>query len=92
MVYIKEKLNDLKKAFNLGEIEVEELQRSVTKLLLSSGLQEAEEVSRKFDNDFELVIYTLNPPNQIEASLKIINEAIKYVSAVAPSKRSLDDG
>ncbi len=79
-----EKLLDLKSSIANGDMTIEELQRTLTQLLLSTELPNAEKMAKKSDNDLELVIYTLNPSNQIKEALKVLDEVITYFEEVAP--------
>jgi len=74
-------LSDLKTAALDGELSLEEVQRSLSKLLLlNCNSIEMEKMAKKIDNDLELVIYTLSPENQIEAAVKVLDEALEYVN------------
>jgi hypothetical protein len=82
MINIEEKLVELKNNVISGELKVEELQRVLSQMLLSTNLPGVERSSKKFDNDLELVIYTLNPSNQAEAAAKVIDEVMRYIERV----------
>ena len=80
MKNLKENLADLKNSVRSGELTMEDLQKALSRLLLSdSSLPNVEKVAKKFDNDLELVIYTLTPSNQIEAAQNVIDEVILYI-------------
>ncbi len=80
---IKEELVDVKNTVASGEMSVESLQRSISKMLLSTDLPNVERVAKKFDNDLELVIYTVSPSNQTKAALKVIDEVMIYLEEEA---------
>ena len=77
---LKDGLSSLKTDILSRNLSIEEVQRSLSKLLLSNcNSIEMERITRKFDNDLELVIHTLNSESQIEATVKVLDEALEYV-------------
>ena len=77
MTNLVSKLIELKTAVINGKYSVKEAQISLSQLLLSSGYNEA--LSRKYDNELELIIYTLKAENQNNAVVKVIDSVIKGV-------------
>jgi uncharacterized Fe-S cluster-containing protein len=80
MMDLKKQLVDLKNAAENGEISVEEIQGKLSVLLLSNCQSlDQENFARKLDNEMELIVFTLKADDQMNASLKIIDEAILNV-------------
>jgi uncharacterized Fe-S cluster-containing protein len=80
MMDLKKQLVDLKNAAENGEISVEEIQGKLSVLLLSNCQSlDQEKFAKKLDNEMELVVFTLKADDQMNASLKIIDEAILNV-------------
>ncbi len=77
---IKQKLVELREKVISEEITIKTLQRTLSQLLLSSELPDIEKTVKKFDNDLELVIYTVTPSNHKESAVEIINRAIEYIN------------
>jgi hypothetical protein len=80
MTNLKNKLIALKNNAITEKIAIDEIQRTLSSLLLSKcDLQDVEKIAKKFDNDLELIIYTLKLEDQLEAAINIINEALEYL-------------
>ena len=75
----KQQLIELKKSFLAGSITIVDLQRALSQQLLMSGLSQAESLSQKFDNDVELIIYTLPNEKQFEAVTELIDKALSLI-------------
>ena len=72
------KLIKLKEKIVKDHLPLVDIQRKLSALLLSSeALDNREDISEKLDNDLELAIYTLNPSNQLDAAINVLNEAIE---------------
>ncbi len=84
MMNVKEKLVDFKSSVAKGDVTIKDLQRALTQLLLSTELPNVEKMAKKSNNDLELVIYTLNPSNQVEEALKVLDEVIAYLVENVP--------
>lgn len=76
---IRERLVELRDSVESGAIGVDSLQRQLSQLLLASELENFEEAAKKFDNDLELVIYTISPSNQVREALKVLDEVFLYL-------------
>jgi len=76
---IRERLVELRDSVESGAIGVDSLQRQLSQLLLASELENFEEAVKKFDNDLELVIYTISPSNQVREALKVLDEVFLYL-------------
>ncbi|ABM19637.1 hypothetical protein [Marinobacter nauticus] len=79
MMDIRERLVELRDSVESGAIGVDSLQRQLSQLLLASELENFEEAVKKFDNDLELVIYTISPSNQVREALKVLDEVFLYL-------------
>lgn len=79
MMDIRERLVELRDSVESGAIGVDSLQRQLSQLLLASELENFEEAAKKFDNDLELVIYTISPSNQVREALKVLDEVFLYL-------------
>ncbi len=79
MIDLNKKLLKLKNTAINENMPIDIIQQALSTLLLSSeGIVEMEQISKKLDNDMELIIYTLNSENQLDAALKVIDEAIAF--------------
>lgn len=76
---IRDQLVALKKSAESGAIGIDSFKNRISQLILASDLENFEEAAKKFDNDFELVIYTINPSNQSEEALKVLDEVVIYL-------------
>lgn len=76
---IRGRLVALKKSAESGEIGIDSLKNQISQFILASDLESFEEAAKKFDNDFELVIYTVSPSNQLEEALKVLDEVFIYL-------------
>ena len=73
-------LIELKNSAINESISVVEIQLELSRILLSSeSLTNRDELRNELDNELELIIYTLNPENQLDAAIKIIDQAIKKI-------------
>lgn len=78
MKELTSKLIELKESAVKENLPLVDIQRKLSTLLLSSEeLDNRESTSKKLDNDLELAIYTLNPENQLDAAINVLNEAIE---------------
>jgi len=76
---VKQELVELEQRFDIGDIEIVDLQRLFSKVLMSSEADSMEKVAKKFDNDLELAIHTLSDSKQRDAVAKIISEAMIFL-------------
>lgn len=76
---IRGRLVALKKSAESGEIGIDSLKNQISQFILASDLESFEEAAKKFDNDLELVIYTVSPSNQLEEALKVLDEVFIYL-------------
>lgn len=76
----KEHLVGLKDAVANDNMTIEELQRTLSQIILSEELPGVEQFAKKIDNDLELVIYTLNPSEQSSAAIEVIDEVVTYIN------------
>lgn len=81
---IKEKIGEVRNLVAAGEMSVGSLQLSLSQMLLSTELPNVEKAAKKFDNDLELVIYTVNSSRQTEAALKVLDEVMVYLEENSP--------
>lgn len=79
MMDIRERLVELSESVESGAVGVDSFQRQLSQLLLASELENFEEAAKKFDNDLELVIYTISPSNQVREALKVLDEVFLYL-------------
>ncbi|GLQ76316.1 hypothetical protein [Vibrio penaeicida] len=78
MKELTRKLVELKERAVKDNLPLVDIQRKLsTLLLLSEDLDNSERTSKKLDNDLEIAIYTLNPSNQLDAAIVVLNEAIE---------------
>ena len=78
MKELTSKLIELKESAVKENLPLIDIQRKLSTLLLSSEeLDNRASTSKKLDNDLELAIYTLNPENQLDAAVNVLNEAIE---------------
>jgi len=82
-------IDKIRVALENGEISIEHAQANLVSALYSYSEEldllipvETNKFEREvnhFDNELELVIYTLNRENQLAAAIKVINEASQFI-------------
>lgn len=79
MEAIRAKLGSLRNELSSGKITIAELQFALSQLLLSHNIRGADVISKKFDNQLELIVYTLKPADQVNAAIRVIDDVEKYL-------------
>ena len=69
----------LRENFASGSITIEECQKNLSAFIYLSDIDEQEKLAKKYDNELEFIIFTMNFPRQMHAILKALDEIINVI-------------